>query len=107
MFITKKRHEDAIELKDLEISGLKIDRDDYAKKYKAAVAEIERLQRNATIDRKAIEDQQKDIKVKRAEIERILPLAQKHLDKLARDRKRVRGGAKSSVKPAAKKGAAK
>lgn len=104
MFITKKRHEAEIAVKDLEISGLRIDLADYVKKHKAAVAEIERLQRNATIDRNAIEDQKKDINAKRAEIERLRPLAQKHLDKLARDRKRVRGGAKVSVKPAAKKG---
>jgi hypothetical protein len=47
------------------------------------------------------------IRFQSAEIDRLRPLAQKHLDKLARDRKRVRGGAKSSVKPAAKKGVAK
>lgn len=105
MFITKKRHEavkrnlesiiaenDAtIEMLEAKVDGI--------------TEEIERLQRNATIDRNAIEDQQKDINAKRAEIGRLRPLAEKYEAKLARDRKRVRGGAKVSVKPAVKKGA--
>lgn len=75
MFITKKRHESEIENRDDEIS---------------------RLRGARMMDAETIRFQS-------AEIERLRPLAQKHLDKLARDRKRVRGGAK----PAAKKGAGK
>lgn len=107
MFITKKRHEDV----KLTLESIIAENDATIEALEAKVdgitEEIERLQRNARIDRNAIEDQQKDINAKRAEIERLRPLAQKHLDKLARDRKRVRGGAKVSVKPAVKKGVGK
>lgn len=79
MFITKKRHESEIENRDDEIS---------------------RLRGARMMDAETIRFQS-------AEIDRLRSLAQKHLDKLARDRKRVRGGAKVSVKPAVKKGAGK
>ena len=74
MFITKKRHEAEIENRDDEIS---------------------RLRGARMMDAETIRFQS-------VEIERLRPLAEKYEAKLARDRKRVRGGAKVSVKPAAK-----
>lgn len=79
MFITKKRHESEIENRDDEISRLR----------GARMMDAETIRFQST------------------EIERLRPLAEKYEAKLARDRKRVRGGVKVSVKPAAKKGVVK
>lgn len=77
MFITKKRHEGEVKSRDDEIS---------------------RLRGARMMDAETIRFQS-------AEIARLHQLAEKYEAKLARDSKRVRGGAKVSVKPAAKKGA--
>ncbi len=76
MFITKKRHEEAMK-------SLRGENDSLTK-------ENHRLTNNARLDREAIEKQAKCITELRAEIARLTPLAAKHEAKLARDRGRDR-----------------
>lgn len=87
----------------------------------AATAARQRLEHNATLDRGVIETLTGRINDLEAEIARLKPLAEATERRRANDAKRVRpsrakkaatdtvktGGAKSSVKPAAKKGAGK
>lgn len=113
MFITKKRHEDVkrrleeiiaendatIEMLEAEVHRLNKEFDERNEQIADLNAVIKTYA--DTIRRKGVTPDERA--TMQAEIERLRPLAQKHLDKLARDRKRVRGGAKVSAKPAMKK----
>ena len=115
MFITKKRHEDVkltlesiiaendatIEMLEAEVHRLNKESDERNEQ----IADLNAVIKTHadTIRRKGVTPDERA--TMQAEIARLRPIAEKYEAKLARDRKRVRGGAKVSVKPAVKKGA--
>lgn len=100
MFITKKRHESEMAEKDLDI--------EYHKNMEflasQSAKEFESMFKKAIAD---LAESQEVIADQEDQIERLRPLAEKYEAKLARDRKRVRGGAKVAAKSAMKKGVGK
>ncbi|WP_062770484.1 hypothetical protein [Sphingopyxis terrae] len=102
MFITKKRHDEAMREAEekayaawsnmaTQRDDMRVERDGADQRLKDAMRQINGLRADVAAAEKAANEA-------RVEIERLRPLAQKHPDKLARDRKRVRGGAKGAGK---------